>query len=115
MEDLRNNFDALKEQEVNGLKIKAADEFSYTDPVTHEVTSKQGIRIFFETGERIIFRVSGTGTQGATIRVYFEKYVQDADKLTLNAQDVLAPLVKAGLKISRLPELTGREKPSVIT
>lgn len=115
MEGLRNNFNALKGQEVNGLKIKAADEFSYTDPVTHEVTSKQGIRIFFETGERIIFRVSGTGTQGATIRVYFEKYVQDANKLTLNAQDVLAPLVKAGLKISRLPELTGREKPSVIT
>ncbi len=115
IDGLKENLSTLAEQTVNGLTIEKADEFSYTDPVTGEVSANQGLRIFFKTGERIIFRTSGTGTQGATIRLYIEKYVAPSGQLTQDAQITLAALLKAALQLSHLEELTGRKAPSVIT
>lgn len=105
----------LKGKIVDGLTIKKADEFSYKDPVTKEKATHQGIRIFFKSGERVIFRTSGTGTQGATIRVYFERLVKKPTEMNQDPQKALAKLIKASLKISRLPQITGRKEPSVIT
>ena len=115
MDELIKKLPTLKGTIVDDLTIKKADKFSYTDPVTKEKTAHQGIRIFFKTGERIIFRISGTGTQGATIRIYFERPVKDKSLLNKDPQKMLSPLVKAALKISRLTKLTGRKEPSVIT
>ncbi|MBO5997233.1 MAG: alpha-D-glucose phosphate-specific phosphoglucomutase [Alphaproteobacteria bacterium] len=115
MDELIKKLPTLKGTIVDDLTIKKADEFSYTDPVTKEKTAHQGIRIFFKTGERIIFRISGTGTQGATIRIYFDRTVKDKSLLNKDPQKMLSPLVKAALKISRLKKLTGRKEPSVIT
>ena len=115
MDELIKKLPTLKGTIVDDLTIKKADEFSYTDPVTKEKTAHQGIRIFFKTGERIIFRISGTGTQGATIRIYFERPVKDKSLLNKDPQKMLSPLVKAALKISRLTKMTGRKEPSVIT
>ena len=115
MQGLMNRLDTLAGEKVNDLTVVKADVFDYTDPVNGEETKNQGIRLFFETGERAVFRTSGTGTQGATIRIYFEKYVDDQAVLYSDAQLVLSSLVQAALQISKLPELTGRTEPSVIT
>ncbi|KAI8873482.1 phosphoglucomutase 2 [Ramicandelaber brevisporus] len=91
------------------------DDFSYKDPVDGSVSKKQGIRIIFESGSRIIFRLSGTGSSGATIRVYIEKYEADPAKCMFDAQEALKPLVNVALEISQLKEFTGRKEPTVIT
>lgn len=115
MDELVKKLPELKGKTVDGLTIKKSDEFSYKDPVTKEKTTHQGVRIFFKSGERIIFRISGTGTQGATIRIYFEQLVKKSTETNQNPQKALAKLIKVGLKISRLPQITGRKTPSVIT
>ncbi|MBP5535091.1 MAG: alpha-D-glucose phosphate-specific phosphoglucomutase [Alphaproteobacteria bacterium] len=115
MDGLIKKLPELKGKTVDGLIIKKADEFSYKDPVTKEKSLHQGIRIFFKSGERVIFRMSGTGTQGATIRIYFEKLVKKPQQMELDTQKALAKLIKAALKISRLSQITGRKEPSVIT
>ncbi|MDQ6956409.1 MAG: alpha-D-glucose phosphate-specific phosphoglucomutase, partial [Mariprofundaceae bacterium] len=79
------------------------------------VSSNQGIRILFEDGSRIIFRLSGTGTEGATIRLYLESFEADANKQNMDAQDALAELIVASESISKLQQFTGRNKPTVIT
>ncbi|GAB1609220.1 phosphoglucomutase-1-like [Argonauta hians] len=96
-------------------KLKTADNFSYTDPIDNSVSNKQGIRLIFEDDSRIIFRLSGTGSSGATIRIYIEGYENDKTKYALDAQAVLKPLVDIALKLSKLTELTGRTSPTVIT
>ncbi|XP_038049648.1 phosphoglucomutase-1-like [Patiria miniata] len=96
-------------------KVAKADDFEYTDPIDSSVSKKQGIRIIFEDGSRIIFRLSGTGSSGATIRMYIDSYESDKSKYSLDAQVVLRPLVKIALGISQLQELTGRQEPTVIT
>jgi len=95
--------------------VKGMDDFSYTDPIDKSVSDKQGIRIMFDDGSRIIYRLSGTGSQGATVRVYIESYVTDAKKISQDTQQILKPLVKIALQISKLIEVTGRETPTVIT
>eukprot|EP00112_Aurelia_sp_Birch-Aquarium-sp1_P012146 Seg2553.1 transcript_id=Seg2553.1/GoldUCD/mRNA.D3Y31 product=Phosphoglucomutase-1 protein_id=Seg2553.1/GoldUCD/D3Y31 len=93
--------------------VRAADDFEYTDTIDGSVTKKQGLRILFEDKSRVIYRLSGTGSSGATIRVYIEKYDQHPD-LTKTSEDVLKPLVDVALRISNLRESTGRQKPTVI-
>ncbi|KAF5286188.1 hypothetical protein FQA39_LY16358 [Lamprigera yunnana] len=93
--------------------VKVADNFSYVDPIDHTQTKNQGIRILFEDGSRLIFRLSGTGSSGATIRVYIDSY--EKSDTTADAQVMLKPLVNIGLQISKLKEFTGREEPTVIT
>ena len=114
-EKLKESLASLAGQTFGALKVAMADEFSYTDPVTGESSAHQGIRILFENDARIIFRLSGTGTSGATIRIYFEKYEPDVAKQNDDSQHALQTLITAALQISQLAELTGRDKPSVIT
>jgi phosphoglucomutase len=96
-------------------KVSACDNFSYKDPIDGSVASKQGIRIMFSDGSRLVFRLSGTGSSGATVRLYVDSYEKDASKIFGSAQDMLAPCVQVGLEISQLAELTGRDAPTVIT
>eukprot|EP00271_Cylindrocystis_brebissonii_P003691 TRINITY_DN14938_c0_g1_i1.p1 TRINITY_DN14938_c0_g1~~TRINITY_DN14938_c0_g1_i1.p1 ORF type:complete len:676 (+),score=143.42 TRINITY_DN14938_c0_g1_i1:131-2029(+) len=96
-------------------ELAFADDFSYTDPVDGSVAAKQGIRFVFSDGSRIIFRLSGTGSAGATVRLYVEQYEPDASKHDLDAQVALKPLIDVALSLSKLQEFTGREKPTVIT
>ncbi|CAH1380723.1 hypothetical protein MTP99_004682 [Tenebrio molitor] len=94
-------------------KVKQADNFSYVDPIDKSVTKNQGIRILFEDGSRVIYRLSGTGSTGATIRLYADSY--EKSNVTSDAQDMLKPVVEVGLELSRLKEFTGRDEPTVIT
>jgi len=106
---------ALAGKEVQGMKIKMNDVFEYRDPVDGSVSKNQGIRIIFEDGSRIIFRLSGTGVAGATIRLYLEKYEPADGNLSQHQFDVVKPLAEIAMTISRLREYTGCSKPNVIT
>nr|XP_009617656.2 phosphoglucomutase, cytoplasmic isoform X1 [Nicotiana tomentosiformis] len=92
-----------------------ADEFEYKDPVDGSVSKHQGIRYLFEDGSRLVFRLSGTGSEGATIRLYIEQYEKDSSKIGRDSQEALAPLVEVALKLSKMQEYTGRSAPTVIT
>ncbi|XP_075481602.1 phosphoglucomutase, cytoplasmic [Primulina tabacum] len=96
-------------------KVIDADEFEYKDPVDGSVAKHQGIRYLFEDGSRLVFRLSGTGSEGATIRLYIEQYEKDPSKTGRDSQQALAPLVEVALKLSKMQEFTGRSAPTVIT
>ena len=96
-------------------QIESADEFEYLDPIDGSVSSHQGIRILFVGGSRIIFRLSGTAGSGATIRMYVEKYEDDAAKLLLPVREALSEMVTIALEISKMAEITGMQAPTVIT
>lgn len=95
--------------------VAKADEFEYKDPVDGSISKHQGIRYMFEDGSRLIFRLSGTGSEGATIRVYIEQYEKDSSKTRRDSQEALGPLVEVALKLSKMQEFTGRSAPTVIT
>ncbi|KAF7133186.1 hypothetical protein RHSIM_Rhsim09G0093200 [Rhododendron simsii] len=95
--------------------VVEADEFEYKDPVDGSISKHQGIRYLFEDGSRLVFRLSGTGSEGATIRLYIEQYEKDPTKIGRDSQDALAPLVDVALKLSKMQEFTGRSAPTVIT
>lgn len=116
VEYLRDLVSKSKEGEKYGDYIlQFADDFTYTDPVDGSVVSKQGVRFVFTDGSRIIYRLSGTGSAGATIRIYIEQFESDASRHDVDAQIALKPLIDLALSISKLKEFTGREKPTVIT
>ncbi|MBB3235537.1 alpha-D-glucose phosphate-specific phosphoglucomutase [Phyllobacterium endophyticum] len=115
MDDLRARLPALPGTSVQGLKITHADDFAYHDPVDKSVSEHQGIRILFEGGSRVVFRLSGTGTSGATIRLYIERYEPDPKRHDLETQAALADLVRAAHELADIKGHTGRDKPSVIT
>ncbi|XP_005102934.1 phosphoglucomutase [Aplysia californica] len=98
-------------------KMAACDNFEYHDPIDGSVSKNQGIRLMFEDGSRIVFRLSGTGSSGATVRLYVEGYEQESDPNSYlqDAQDVLKPLITIALRTSKLKELSGRDEPTVIT
>uniref|UniRef100_A0A8R1Y734 Alpha-D-phosphohexomutase alpha/beta/alpha domain-containing protein n=1 Tax=Pristionchus pacificus TaxID=54126 RepID=A0A8R1Y734_PRIPA len=122
-----------KELSANGVTYKVAhtDNFEYTDPVDGSVAKKQkeekerrnkrdglkGLRVLFEDGSRLVFRLSGTGSAGATIRFYVDSYVSphDTNKLYSSAQDLLKPLVLIALDLCKMEQFTGRKAPTVIT
>ncbi len=112
---LRDRFAALNGKQFGDLQVKLCDDFSYTDPVDGSVSTGQGVRILFTDGSRIVFRLSGTGTAGATLRIYLEAFEPDVSRHHLDAQEALAPLIGIALQISELREHTGRERPTVIT
>ncbi len=114
-EHLRGLLPELPGRAFGAYTAAFADEFSYTDPVDHSVSSHQGIRIGFSDGSRIVFRLSGTGTIGATLRIYLEKYERDADKLLQEAQTALAELIEIAEILSQVKQRTGRVEPTVIT
>ena len=115
MAQLRQKLPTLSGQEVEGMRIKAADDFSYTDPVDGSTSVKQGVRILLEDGSRAVFRLSGTGTEGATLRLYLERYVADPALHEVETQKALAPLVALSEKLARIAAITGRKSPDVIS
>ena len=115
VQHLRDNFSALAGKVFGKYTVENCDDFSYTDPVDGSASMNQGIRIIFVDGSRIIFRLSGTGTEGATLRVYLEAYEANASNHHLDAQVALAELIQIALQVSELKQRTGREKPTVIT
>merc|ERR1711862_468306 len=102
-------------QEFGGMKMANNDVFEYTDPVDGSVSKNQGIRFIFEDNSRIIFRLSGTGVAGSTIRLYLEKFVAADGDLGMHAFDVVKPLADLAMELSGLKEATGRDVPTVIT
>ncbi len=112
---LRARLAALPGTKVDGLMIVAADDFAYTDPVDGSASQKQGVRIIFDDGSRIVYRLSGTGTEGATLRVYLERYQPGPDGLQRDPQEALAPIIHAAHQIAQIHAHTGRSQPNVIT
>jgi phosphoglucomutase len=97
------------------LKVRAADDFAYTDPVDGSTTVGQGVRILFEGGSRIVMRLSGTGTVGATLRLYMERFEPPSGDLARDPSEALAELVRAADEIAQIQARTGRAAPDVIT
>jgi phosphoglucomutase len=100
---------------LNGRRVAKADDFSYNDPVDGSVSKNQGLRIIFDDGSRIVYRLSGTGTTGSTLRVYIDRYEADPAKLAQETQTALADLIKTAEDIAEIRRRTGREHPDVIT
>ena len=115
MENLCSLLPSLPGKQYGQYEVKYADDFSYTDPIDGSVSQKQGVRIGFSDGSRIVFRLSGTGTQGATLRLYVESYEPDATKQDQDTQVALSPLISLADEIAQIKNITGREKPTVIT
>lgn len=115
MADLRARLETLPGTVINGLTVERADDFAYRDPVDGSVTTKQGIRVFFDDGSRIVYRLSGTGTAGATLRIYLERFEPDAARHDLDTQDALAGLVQIARDLPDIEGRTGRSAPTVIT
>ena len=115
MAHIKAQFNSLPNQKFGQYTVNAADDFSYTDPIDGSISTGQGVRILFTCGSRIIFRLSGTGTEGATLRIYLEAYEPDISKHHLDAQVALSEMIKIALEISELKQRTGRDKPTVIT
>ncbi|ANE57398.1 alpha-D-glucose phosphate-specific phosphoglucomutase [Methylomonas sp. DH-1] len=115
VDHLRGQLDTLPGKSWGDYEVKYADEFSYTDPVDGSVSSRQGIRIGFVNGSRIVFRLSGTGTVGATLRIYLERYERDIRKHDQDAQAALAELIDIAEQLCEVKKRTGRTEPDVIT
>jgi phosphoglucomutase len=115
MDALRGAVGTLAGKQYSGYTVAKADDFAYTDPIDHSVSTKQGIRVEFSDGSRIVFRLSGTGTEGATLRVYIERFEPDAAKHDVDTQQALAGLIAAADEIAGIRSRTGREQPTVIT
>lgn len=115
MDRLKAQLVSLPGQSLAGATVAYADNFTYHDPVDHSVSENQGIRIGFDNGDRLIFRLSGTGTDGATLRVYIESYQNDPALLHEDTQATLASLITLADELAGISELTGRTAPTVIT
>ncbi len=115
VDTLRAATATLPGQQLGSYTVDYADDFRYIDPIDDSVSEKQGIRIGFKDGSRIVYRLSGTGTEGATLRVYIEAYEPDPAKHDLDTQQALAELINIANSFAGLRERTGRNEPTVIT
>ncbi len=115
IQHIKAQFESLPGRTFGSYSVKTCDDFSYLDSIDGSISHNQGIRILFEDGSRIVFRLSGTGTEGATIRIYLEAFEPDSRKHHLDAQVALAEMIQIALLISQLKEKTGRDTPTVIT
>lgn len=115
MDALRAKLDTLAGTTFRDLTVAKADDFAYHDPVDGSVSRHQGVRILFENGSRVVFRLSGTGTSGATLRVYLEHYEPDPAKHDADTQETLADLIAYGEHVAEIAMRTGRDAPTVIT
>ena len=115
IEHVNAQFAHLTGQQFGTYRISTCDNFSYTDPIDGSISRNQGLRILFEDGSRIVIRLSGTGTEGATLRIYLEAFEPDASRHALDAQTLLKSLIQIALQITNLKGFTGREQPTVIT
>ncbi|MEN9377743.1 MAG: Phosphoglucomutase, partial [Pseudomonadota bacterium] len=98
-----------------GLSVVLADDFAYTDPVDGSVSQQQGVRIGLADGSRVVFRLSGTGTEGATLRIYLERHEADPARQDLPVQQSLKPLVDLAEALAHVHQATGMEQPTVMT
>jgi len=112
---LRILLPRLPGQQFGAFKVAFADDFAYTDPIDGSIAEQQGIRIGFDCGSRIVLRLSGTGTQGATLRVYIEQYEADSSRHDQPVQEALAPLILIARELAQIESRTGRVDPDVIT
>jgi phosphoglucomutase len=108
-------LDILNGARLGNETIVHADDFEYHDPVDGSIAANQGVRLLFQSGARIIYRLSGTGTDGATLRVYIESYEADPARYALDTQNVLRPLIELSRSIAGIEARTGRAFPSVVT
>jgi len=115
VDELRKLNGSLAGKRYADYEVAFSDDFAYTDPVDGSISEHQGIRIGFTDGSRIVFRLSGTGTEGATLRVYLERYEANPDKQGLDAQDALSELIRIAEEVARIKHHTGRQAPTVIT
>ncbi len=115
MAHIKAQFTSLPNQTFGAYTVKTCDDFSYHDSIDGSISNNQGVRILFVDGSRIVFRLSGTGTEGATLRIYLEAFEPDSAKQSVDAQVALAEMIQIALKISQLKEKTGRVTPTVIT
>ncbi len=115
VQGLRDQLSTLPGTSFGQYRVKFADDFSYTDPVDHSVTQQQGIRIIMQDDARIVLRLSGTGTSGATLRVYVESFEADVARQNQDAQAALGELIRIAEEIAQIRKFTGRERPTVIT
>ncbi|MDX8389126.1 MAG: alpha-D-glucose phosphate-specific phosphoglucomutase [Mariprofundaceae bacterium] len=115
LQNVRDQFDSLPGQHLAGRTVEVCDDFSYRDPIDSSFSENQGVRILFDDGSRMIFRLSGTGTSGATVRIYLESFEGDVSQQNMDAQDALADMIVAANDVSKLQRLTGRDRPTVIT
>lgn len=115
IDGLRGKLATLPGQRFGDLTVEKADDFAYHDPVDGSVSEHQGIRVLFEGGSRVVYRLSGTGTSGATLRVYIERFEPDPSRHDLDTQRALADLIAAADQIAGIVEHTGRDRPTVIT
>jgi phosphoglucomutase len=112
---LRESLSSLPGKRFGAYLVERADDFAYTDPVDQSVSTKQGIRVEFSDGSRIVYRLSGTGTEGATLRVYIERFEPDGTKHDIQIRTALAGLIAAADEIAQIRARTGRERPTVET
>ena len=115
MDDMTTRAESEIGKFYGDYEVETFDNFTYVDPVDKSVSKNQGVRVLFKDGSRIVFRLSGTGTQGATIRIYIEKYEPNVAKHDLDPQEALADLIEIAEEISGVKAKTGRKKPDVIT
>ena len=115
VDNLRQSGASLQGQKFGSYEVAFCDDFSYTDPVDGSVSKNQGIRIGFTDNSRIVFRLSGTGTQGTTLRLYVESYEPNIAKHSLDTQEALKELIEIADQIAQIKVLTGRDRPTVIT
>lgn len=115
IDDLRSRLSGLPGERFGDFTVTSADDFAYTDPIDGSVSRNQGIRILFDGGTRIVVRLSGTGTDGATIRLYLERYEPDPAEHGDDPQNALAPIIRIADEITGLSARTGRARPDVIT
>jgi phosphoglucomutase len=115
MAELRGRLPSLAGQTLGGLHIARADDFAYSDPVDGSLASHQGVRLLVDAGARVVFRLSGTGTEGATLRVYLERYEADPARHDLPVQQVLAPLIALADEVAGIRRHSGLNGPAVIT
>lgn len=115
MQHLQQSVENLQGQVFGNYTIEHCDDFSYTDPVDHSVSNHQGIRLLFTDGSRIVYRLSGTGTEGATLRVYIEKYEPDVAGQNKETQQILAELINIANEVAQISQRTNRTAPDVIT
>jgi phosphoglucomutase len=111
---LRSRLPDLRGASFGALTVSHCDDFAYTDPVDHSVTARQGVRLAFSDDSRIVYRLSGTGTEGATLRVYLERYEPDPSRQGLHAADVLRDLATLAAELAEVEPLTGRTSPSAV-